>query len=108
MVSKQVKQFLKHGTIKNSVNFPTIMLERSTPFRITVVNHNVPSIIGQITSILAEKELNISEMVNKSRGDMAYTIIDLDSFVDVKPLSNCYRWMVSFGFDNYRHFHNQT
>tara|TARA_A100001015_G_scaffold308470_1_gene406151 strand:- start:1248 stop:2474 length:1227 start_codon:yes stop_codon:yes gene_type:complete len=86
MVSKQVKQFLKHGTIENSVNFPTIMLERSTPFRITVVNHNVPSIIGQITSILAEKELNISEMVNKSRGDMAYTIIDLDSFVDQETI----------------------
>lgn len=78
MVSNQLKEFLLNGTITNSVNFPTSYLERSTPYRVTIVNKNVPNIIGQITSVIADANINISEMVNKSRDDIAYNMIDLD------------------------------
>ena len=82
MVANQLNSFLRDGTITNSVNFPSSMLERSTDHRITIVNQNVPNVIGQITSTLAAASLNISEMVNKSRGDIAYNIIDLDTSID--------------------------
>ena len=82
MVANQLKNFLKNGTIENSVNFPAISLERSAPYRITIVNQNVPSIIGKITAVIADAQLNIAEMLNKSRDDMAYTIIDFDDSVD--------------------------
>jgi D-3-phosphoglycerate dehydrogenase len=78
MVSNQLKEFLLNGTITNSVNFPSSYLERSTPYRVTLVNRNVPNIIGQITSVIAEANINITEMVNKSRDDIAYNMIDLD------------------------------
>ena len=78
MVSKQIKDFLLNGTIHNSVNFPASVLTRSSAHRITIINQNVPNIIGQITSAIAKEGHNISEMVNKSRGDIAYNIIDLD------------------------------
>ena len=78
MVSNQIKDFLLNGSIVNSVNFPTSFLERSTPYRLTIVNQNVPNIIGQITSVIADAGINIAEMVNKSRDDIAYNMIDLD------------------------------
>tara|TARA_A100001015_G_scaffold312178_1_gene416825 strand:+ start:2309 stop:3529 length:1221 start_codon:yes stop_codon:yes gene_type:complete len=78
MVSNQLKDFLLNGSIVNSVNFPTSFLERSTDHRVTIINRNVPNIIGQITSVIAESKINISEMVNKSRDDIAYNIIDLE------------------------------
>ena len=78
MVSNQLKDFLLNGTIVNSVNFPASYLDRSTPHRLTIINKNVPNIIGQITSVIAGAEINISEMVNKSRENIAYNIIDLD------------------------------
>ena len=68
--------------IRLEINFPNIFLDRSTLYRITIVNRNVPSIIGKVTAVIAEANLNISEMLNKSRDDMAYTIIDLDDSVD--------------------------
>ena len=57
-------------------------MDRSTPYRITVINKNVPNIIGQITSVIAKANVNIAEMVNKSRDNLAYNIIDLDQNVD--------------------------
>ena len=78
MVSNQLKDFLLNGTIVNSVNFPASYLDRSTPYRLTIINKNVPNIIGQITSVIAKSGINISEMVNKSRDDIAYNMIDLD------------------------------
>ena len=81
MVSNQVKDFLLNGTIVNSVNFPASRLDRSSPYRITIINKNVPNIIGQLTSVIAEAGVNISEMVNKSRDQVAYNIIDLDQTI---------------------------
>ena len=86
MVSNQLKDFLLNGTIVNSVNFPTSFLERSTPFRVTIVNQNVPNIIGQITSVIAESGTNIAEMVNKSREGIAYNIIDLDQDLEQRAV----------------------
>jgi D-3-phosphoglycerate dehydrogenase / 2-oxoglutarate reductase len=81
MVVDQLKEFLLNGTILNSVNFPASFLTRSTPYRVTIVNNNVPNVIGQITGILADAGLNISEMVNKSRDSIAYNIIDTDQAI---------------------------
>tara|TARA_A100001015_G_scaffold274948_1_gene331778 strand:+ start:1339 stop:2568 length:1230 start_codon:yes stop_codon:yes gene_type:complete len=78
MVSNQLKDFLLNGSIVNSVNFPTSYLERSENHRLTIINENVPNIIGQITSVIAESGINIAEMVNKSRDNIAYNIIDVD------------------------------
>ena len=86
MVAHQIKNFLNDGSIINSVNFPTSQLERSSDHRITIINKNIPSAISQITAILAEDKLNISEMVNKSRDEIAYNIIDLDSEVATETI----------------------
>ncbi|MBD97332.1 3-phosphoglycerate dehydrogenase [bacterium] len=78
MIANQMEDFLKLGNITNSVNYPTCALEPSGKNRLAITNDNIPNIIGQVTSILANHGLNISEMVNKSRGNIAYTLIDLD------------------------------
>ncbi|HSD59463.1 MAG TPA: phosphoglycerate dehydrogenase [Burkholderiales bacterium] len=79
MVADQVRDFLEHGTIYNTVNFPNVAMERESPFRIAIVNANVPNMVGQISSLMGQAKLNIHNMVNKSRGDMAYTLLDIDS-----------------------------
>jgi D-3-phosphoglycerate dehydrogenase / 2-oxoglutarate reductase len=78
MIADQVRGYLLNGNIINSVNFPNCFLERTSKYRLLVVNTNVPNIIGQITSALAESNINISEMLNKSRGNIAYNIIDIE------------------------------
>lgn len=78
MVAQQIKDYLENGNIKNSVNFPAVKLPRSKGYRVTIVNSNVPDMIGQISSALANKGMNIIDMLNKSRGNIAYTIIDID------------------------------
>ena len=82
MVAQQVKDYLENGNIKNSVNFPAVKLPRTDGHRVTVVNSNVPDMIGQISSTLAGKGMNIIDMLNKSKGNVAYTIIDIDKPVD--------------------------
>jgi D-3-phosphoglycerate dehydrogenase len=79
MAANQLKDFLENGNIKNSVNFPELVEERQSEFRITVANKNVAGMIGQITTILAENNLNIIDMVNKSRDEIAYNVIDIDT-----------------------------
>ena len=78
MIANQIQSFLKTGNIKNSVNFPTCHLEPSGVNRLAITNKNIPNILGQVTGLLAQKEYNIAEMLNKSRGDIAYTLIDTD------------------------------
>ena len=79
MAAEQVVDFLKNGNIINSVNFPRIKLSRSTDHRLVVINKNEPGMIGKIAEFIANKKLNISDMVNKSRDDIAINLIDLDS-----------------------------
>ena len=88
MVAQQIKDYLENGNIKNSVNFPPVKLPRTDGYRVTIVNSNVPDMIGQITSALAHKGMNIIDMLNKSKGEVAYTIIDIDQPVDDSLISN--------------------
>jgi len=79
MVVDQLRAFLEHGTIRNAVNFPSVEMERESDHRIAIANANVPNMVGQISTTMAQAGLNIHNMVNKSLGDMAYTLVDLDS-----------------------------
>lgn len=78
MVADNLRAYLEHGNIRYSVNFPEADVPRTGVARITVANANVPSMVGQISTCLGNAGLNISDLLNKSRGDLAYTIIDLD------------------------------
>jgi D-3-phosphoglycerate dehydrogenase len=83
MVADQVADYLKNGNILNSVNFPSIAMPRESSFRVAIANANVPNMLGQISTALASAGLNIHNMVNKSRGDLAFTLVDVD--VPVPP-----------------------
>ena len=79
MAAEQLDDFLNNGNIKNSVNFPELIEPRPSEFRITLSNKNHPGMIGKITTVLADNKLNIIDMVNKSRGEIAYNVIDLET-----------------------------
>jgi len=79
MVAEQVKDFLTNGNIRYSVNFPDVAPARETAHRLVVANSNVPNMLGLISETLGLAKLNIHDMVNRSRGDYAYTVVDLDS-----------------------------
>jgi D-3-phosphoglycerate dehydrogenase / 2-oxoglutarate reductase len=81
MVADQVRDYLEHGNVANAVNFPQVSMERESRFRLAIANANVPNMLGQISTAMANAGLNIHNMVNKSRGDMAYTLVDVDSAV---------------------------
>ena len=82
MAVDQISDFLENGNIKNSVNFPQISMDRNGAVRLAIVNENVPGMLGKITSVLAEKNINVLELSNKSRGDIAYNLIDIESRPD--------------------------
>ena len=88
MAADQLKDYLENGNIKNSVNFPELIEERQSDFRLTLSNKNVAGMIGQITTILAENNINIVEMINKSRDEIAYNVIDLESEPSKKVISD--------------------
>ena len=82
MVAEQVRDFLENGNVVNSVNFPEVVMPRTEGgYRIGIVNSNVPNMVGQISTALAEANLNIIDMLNKSRGELAYTLADVDQQV---------------------------
>ena len=82
MVADQVKEYLENGNITNSVNFPEVVMPRAEgTHRLTIANANMPNMLGQISSDLANAGLNIVDMLNKSRGDIAYTVVDVDQAV---------------------------
>ncbi len=78
MAVDQLRDFLENGNIRNSVNFPNLHLERSSGTRLAIVNQNVPGMLGPILSILADRDIHVMDMLNKSRGDIAYNLIDID------------------------------
>ncbi|MEI6413179.1 MAG: phosphoglycerate dehydrogenase [Pseudomonadota bacterium] len=78
MVADQIRDYLEDGTIQNAVNFPEIQLPRGEGYRVAIVNANVPNMVGQISTVLAQADLNIQDLLNKSRGEVAMTLIDLD------------------------------
>ncbi|MCI5106590.1 MAG: 3-phosphoglycerate dehydrogenase, partial [Pseudomonadales bacterium] len=83
MAVDQLMDFFEHGNIKNSVNFPALFLDRAANAekgtRLAISNRNVPKMLGQILSVLADQNINVIDMLNKSRGDIAYNLIDLES-----------------------------
>jgi D-3-phosphoglycerate dehydrogenase len=79
MAAEQVRDFLENGNIRNAVNFPEVVVPRESVHRLIVANANVPNMLGQISETLGEAKLNIHDMVNRSRGELAYTVVDLDS-----------------------------
>jgi D-3-phosphoglycerate dehydrogenase / 2-oxoglutarate reductase len=81
MVAEQVRDYLLDGTIRNSVNFPDVIMPRESLFRVAIANANVPNMVGGISHEMAMAGLNIATMTNKSRRDLAYTLVDVDSEV---------------------------
>ena len=81
MVVDQLRDYLEHGNISNAVNFPDVVMARESEFRIGIANSNVPNMLGQISTAMADAGLNIHNMLNKSKGEMAYTLVDVDSAV---------------------------
>ncbi len=77
MAAEQLRDFLENGNIRNSVNFPALHLERVTGCRLSVTNENVPKILGSVLSILADENINVIDMLNKSRDEVAYNLIDI-------------------------------
>ncbi len=77
MAAQQLKDYLENGNIKNSVNFPALSLERNGGARLAISNRNVPKILGNILSLLADENINVLDMLNKSRDDIAYNLIDV-------------------------------
>jgi D-3-phosphoglycerate dehydrogenase len=77
MAATQLVDFLRTGNIRNSVNFPTVILEPAGGHRLAVTNRNVPGVLNQVTQVLAERQINVMDMINKSRGDVAYNLIDV-------------------------------
>jgi D-3-phosphoglycerate dehydrogenase / 2-oxoglutarate reductase len=77
MAADQLVDFLRTGNIRNAVNFPTVILEPAGGSRITVTNRNVPGVLNHVTAVLAERQINVVDMLNKSRGDVAYNLIDV-------------------------------
>ena len=84
MVADQLREYLEHGNVQNAVNFPNVTMPRESNFRIAVANSNVPNMLGQISTAMANAGLNIHNMMNKSKGDVAYTLVDVDSTVPGK------------------------
>jgi D-3-phosphoglycerate dehydrogenase len=81
MVVDQLRDYLENGNVANAVNFPQVSMVREAAFRVAIANANVPNMLGQISTAMAQAGLNIHNMVNKSRGEMAYTLVDVDSAV---------------------------
>jgi D-3-phosphoglycerate dehydrogenase len=87
MVVDQLRDYLEHGNVVNTVNFPNVTMPRESTFRIGIANANVPNMLGQISTTLAAAGINIHNMMNKSRGDVAYTLVDVDSAVPAKLIA---------------------
>ncbi len=79
MVVDQLRDYLEHGQVSHAVNFPTVQMARESAYRVAIANANVPNMLGQISTTMANAGLNIHNMVNKSRGEMAYTLVDVES-----------------------------
>ncbi|MBW3567641.1 MAG: 3-phosphoglycerate dehydrogenase, partial [Proteobacteria bacterium] len=87
MVADNLRDFLEHGNIRNAVNFPNVKLPRAeSSYRVAVANANVPNMLGQMTTALAKAELNILDMINQSKGEVAYTMVDVASPVPESTL----------------------
>ena len=78
MVVAQLIEFLERGTVHNSVNFPEVDMPWAEGYRLAIVNQNIPNMVGQISTIIAKHDYNVVDLINKSRDEIAYTMIDLN------------------------------
>ncbi|HZE59841.1 MAG TPA: 3-phosphoglycerate dehydrogenase family protein [Burkholderiales bacterium] len=81
MVVDELREYLEHGNLQNAVNFPDAQLPREAPYRLAIANANVPDMLGRISHTLGKRKINIHNMLNKSKGEMAYTLVDTDTAV---------------------------
>jgi D-3-phosphoglycerate dehydrogenase len=79
MVVDQVREYFAHGTMENAVNFPNAQMPRESPYRLAIANANVPNMLASISQAMGSRKINIHNMLNKSKGEMAYTLVDVDS-----------------------------
>jgi len=79
MVADQVREYLEHGSMENAVNFPDTQMPRESPYRLAIANANVPNMLASISNAMGSRNINIHNMLNKSKGEMAYTLVDVDS-----------------------------
>ena len=86
MAVNEIVDYLENGNITNSVNFPSVSVPRSGKTRITILHKNVPNVISNISASVANENINIDNMVNKSRGEFAYTMLDTDTEVSVDAI----------------------
>jgi D-3-phosphoglycerate dehydrogenase len=86
MVADQVRDYLEHGNLQNAVNFPEAAMPREAPYRVAIANANVPDMLGRISHALGRRKINIHNMLNKSKGEMAYTLVDADSPVPAEAI----------------------
>jgi D-3-phosphoglycerate dehydrogenase len=91
MVVDQLREYLEHGNVRNAVNFPDVLMPRESPYRVAIANANVPNMLGQMSTAMAKAGLNIHNMLNKSRGEMAYTLVDVDSPVPAEAIDTIRR-----------------
>ncbi|MBD3393895.1 MAG: 3-phosphoglycerate dehydrogenase [Chitinivibrionales bacterium] len=91
MAAVQVRNFLQYGNIRNGVNFPDCEMAPSSANRLLIANRNVPGMVGQITAALADKNINIADMINRHKGDAAYNIIDIDGAIGESELASIRR-----------------
>jgi D-3-phosphoglycerate dehydrogenase len=87
MVVDQLRDYLEHGNVRNAVNFPDCAMARESRHRVAIANANVPNMLGQISTAMASAGLNIHNMLNKSRGELAYTLVDVDSALPAETLA---------------------
>jgi D-3-phosphoglycerate dehydrogenase len=86
MVVDQLREYLEHGNLQNAVNFPDATMPREAPYRLAIANANVPDTISAISHCLGKRKINIHNMLNKSKGEMAYTLVDTDTPVPAPAL----------------------
>ncbi|MEO7557635.1 MAG: phosphoglycerate dehydrogenase, partial [Gammaproteobacteria bacterium] len=88
MVAEQVRDYLENGNIRNSVNFPEVVMPRNGGYRIAIANANVPNMVGQISTAMAKSNLNIIDLLNKSQGDLAFTLADVESEIPASVIES--------------------
>ncbi len=86
MAVDQIRNFLERGNIRNSVNFPNCEMDITGDWRLVIANRNIPAMVGQITAVLADERINIADMLNRSRGELAYNIIDIDGEISDRSI----------------------
>lgn len=88
MAADQLKDYLENGNVQHSVNFPAVSLPRASDYRLAVINENRPNMVGQVSHLLGERNVNIVHMINESRNDIAYTLADIEAPLTKAVLEN--------------------